>query len=61
MLHLLEDILGWIAVLIGAIVIYYTGWFWIDGVLALAIAAFIGYNAARKSYWDDGNIITVCA
>ncbi len=48
MLHLLEDILGWIAVLIGAIVIYYTGWFWIDGVLALAIAAFIGYNAVRN-------------
>lgn len=48
MLHLLEDVLGWVAVLIGAIVIYYTGWFWIDGVLALAIAAFIGYNATRN-------------
>ena len=48
MLHLLEDVLGWVAVLIGAWVIYMTGWFWIDGLLALAIAAFIGYNATRN-------------
>jgi len=48
MLHLLEDVLGWIAVLIGATIIYFTGWYWIDGVLALAIAAFIGYNAIKN-------------
>lgn len=48
MLHLLEDVLGWVAVLIGAILIYYTGWHWIDGILALAIATFIGYNAIRN-------------
>ncbi len=49
MLHLLEDVLGWVAVLIGAIVIYYTGWYWIDGVLTLAVAVFIGYNATQNS------------
>ena len=48
MLHLLEDVLGWVAVLIGAAIIYFTGWYWIDGVLALAIAVFIGYNATRN-------------
>ncbi|WP_324760549.1 cation diffusion facilitator family transporter [Sphingobacterium thalpophilum] len=48
MLHLLEDVLGWVAVLIGAVVIYYTGWYWIDGLLALAIAGFIGYNACKN-------------
>ncbi len=48
MLHLLEDVLGWFAVLIGAAVIYLTGWYWIDGVLALAIAVFIGYNATQN-------------
>ncbi|RZJ68923.1 MAG: cation transporter [Flavobacterium sp.] len=48
MLHLLEDVLGWVAVLIGSVVIYFTGWFWIDGVLALAIAIFIGYNATKN-------------
>jgi len=48
MLHLLEDVLGWVAVLIGASVIYFTGWYWVDGVLALAIAVFIGYNATKN-------------
>jgi cobalt-zinc-cadmium efflux system protein len=48
MLHLLEDVLGWVAVLIGATVINFTGWYWIDGVLALAIAVFIGYNATKN-------------
>jgi cobalt-zinc-cadmium efflux system protein len=48
MLHLLEDVMGWVAVLIGAVVIYFTGWYWIDGVLALAIAIFIGYNAVKN-------------
>src|SRR5699024_5791070 len=50
MLHLLEDVLGWSGVLIGAAVIYYTGWFWIDGVLAIGIALFIGYNASKNLF-----------
>lgn len=45
MLHLMEDVLGWVAVLIGAVVIYFTGWNWIDGILTLGIAGYIGYNA----------------
>ncbi|MCO5247852.1 MAG: cation diffusion facilitator family transporter [Chitinophagales bacterium] len=45
MLHLLEDVLGWIAVFIGSIIIYFTHWYWIDGVLAIGIALFISYNA----------------
>ncbi len=40
-LHLLEDVLGWGAVLVGALVIYFTGWYWIDPLLSLGIAAFI--------------------
>jgi cobalt-zinc-cadmium efflux system protein len=44
-LHMLEDVLGWAAVLIGAIVIYYTQWYWIDGLLSVAIALYILYNA----------------
>ena len=50
MLHLLEDVLGWIAVLIGAAVMYFTNWFWIDGALTIAIALFIAYNALRNLY-----------
>ena len=45
MLHLLEDVLGWVAVLVGSVIIYFTNWFWIDGLLAIGIAIFISYNA----------------
>lgn len=48
MLHLLEDVLGWVAVLIGATIMYFTGWYWIDGLLTLAIAGFIAYNAGTN-------------
>ncbi len=48
MLHLLEDLLGWVAVLIGANVIYFTNWYWIDGVLTICIALFIGFNALKN-------------
>ena len=40
-LHLLEDVLGWGAVLVGALIIHFTGWYWIDPLLSLGIAAFI--------------------
>lgn len=48
MLHILEDVLGWIAVLIGSIVIYFTNWNWIDGLLAIGIAGFISFNAVKN-------------
>lgn len=48
MLHLLEDVLGWVAVLVGAAIIYFTNWYWIDGILAIAIALFIGFNAIKN-------------
>lgn len=48
MLHLLEDVLGWAAVLVGAGVMYFTNWYWIDGVLAIGIASFVGFNATRN-------------
>lgn len=46
-LHLLEDVLGWAAVLIGAILIHFTGWSVIDPLLSMAISLFIGFNAVR--------------
>lgn len=46
-LHLLEDVLGWAAVLLGAVVIRYTGWAVVDPLLSLGIALFILVNAAR--------------
>lgn len=44
MLHLLEDVLGWVAVLVGSLVIKFTGWTIIDPIMSLGIAAFILYN-----------------
>lgn len=44
-LHFLEDVLGWVAVLVGGIVIHFTGWAWIDSLLSLGIAIFILRNA----------------
>ncbi|MGQ1947896.1 cation transporter [Geofilum sp. OHC36d9] len=44
MLHLLDDVLGWVAVLVGSILIHFTGWYIIDPLLSLVVAAFILYN-----------------
>ena len=44
MLHLMEDVLGWVAVLVGSIIIYYTGWFWIDPLLSIGVAIYILYH-----------------
>lgn len=48
MLHLAEDVLGWVAVLVGAVVMYFTGWYWIDPLLSAGIAVIIFYNATRN-------------
>ncbi len=46
--HLFEDFAGWIAVLIGAVLIYFTGAAWIDPLLACGISAFILWNAFKN-------------
>lgn len=43
-LHLLEDVLGWVSVLIGSIIIKLTSWYIIDPILSLGIAVYILYN-----------------
>ena len=46
-LHFLGDTLASIAVIIGAILIYYTGWMPIDPLLSLLVATIIGIGAYR--------------
>ena len=46
--HLLEDVLGWIAVLIGAVLMYFTGWAWLDPLLCIGFTLFILLNVARS-------------
>ncbi|MBB6461550.1 cation diffusion facilitator family transporter [Flammeovirga kamogawensis] len=48
MLHMLEDTLGWIAVLIGAGVMVFWDLPIIDPILSLCIATFILYNAIKN-------------
>ena len=47
-LHLLEDVLGWFAVLVGAGIMYFVDAPFIDPLLSIAIAAFILFNVYRN-------------
>jgi len=47
-LHLMEDVLGWVAVLIGSLVIYFTDWFIIDPILSVLIGLFILFNVYKN-------------
>lgn len=44
-LHMLEDVLGWIVVLIGALVMRFTDWVFIDPLMSIAVAVFILVHA----------------
>lgn len=45
--HLIEDVLGWLAVLIGGLVIHWWQVTWVDPLLAVVIAGVVGWNALR--------------
>lgn len=47
-LHMLEDVLGWVIVLVGALVIKLTNAFIIDPILSIAVAVFIFINALKN-------------
>jgi cobalt-zinc-cadmium efflux system protein len=47
-LHLLEDVLGWIAVLIGSTIIYFFNFTIIDPILSIGIAVFVLINVFRN-------------
>lgn len=46
--HLLEDVLGWVAVLIVAVVLLFTDVHYLDPALSLAITLYILYNVVRR-------------
>ncbi len=48
MLHLLEDVLGWVAVLIGSVVMMFFDAPFIDPLLSVLISAFVLYNVFRN-------------
>ena len=47
-LHMLEDVLGWIVVLIGAIVMRFTDFSVIDSLMSVGVAVFILVNAVKN-------------
>ena len=47
-LHMLEDVLGWIVVLVGAIVMRFTDFALLDPILSVGVAAFILVNALQN-------------
>lgn len=44
-LHMLEDVLGWAAVLVGAVVMRLTDWVFLDPLLSMGVAVFILVHA----------------
>jgi cobalt-zinc-cadmium efflux system protein len=46
--HLIEDVLGWVAVLIAGIVIHFTDFYIIDPLLSLLITGYILYNVWKR-------------
>ncbi|MCY7041917.1 cation diffusion facilitator family transporter [Streptococcus sanguinis] len=51
-LHFLEDILGWVAVILISIVLRFTDWYFLDPLLSLLIAGFILSKALPK-FWEN--------
>ena len=47
-LHMLEDVLGWIVVLVGAVVMKFTDFALIDPCLSIGVAVFIFINAIKN-------------
>lgn len=48
-LHMLEDVLGWLVVLIGAIVMKFTNLLILDPLMSLGVAVFIFINACKTA------------
>lgn len=47
-LHMLEDVLGWVVVLVGAIVMRFTDFTLVDPLMSIGVAAFIFINAMKN-------------
>lgn len=47
-LHLLEDVLGWVVVLIGGIGVYFFRWYWLDPLMSIGVSLFILRNVFRN-------------
>jgi cobalt-zinc-cadmium efflux system protein len=46
--HLLEDVLGWVGILVGGVIIYFWKFYLLDPILTVALTAFILYNVTKN-------------
>ncbi len=46
-LHAVQDVLSWLAIIVGAIIMQYTGFMQIDAILSICIAIYILYRVIR--------------
>lgn len=46
--HLLEDVLGWAAILVGAVIIYFWNVYILDPILTIGLTAFIIFNVTKS-------------
>jgi cobalt-zinc-cadmium efflux system protein len=58
--HMLEDLFGWVAVLVGSIVMGFYDVPWLDPVMSLVIAGFIILGASR-SIWSSSQLFLQAA
>ena len=47
-LHMLEDVLGWVVVLIGGIIMHYTDFYIIDPIMSIGLSIFIMISSAKN-------------
>jgi cobalt-zinc-cadmium efflux system protein len=47
-LHMLEDVLGWAVILIGALVMRFTNFYILDPIMSILVAVFILFNAVKN-------------
>ena len=47
-LHMLEDVLGWLVVLVGAVIMRFTDFVLIDPIMSIGVAVFIIVNALKQ-------------
>ena len=46
--HLLEDVLGWVGILIGGLIIYFWKFYLVDPIMTVGLTVFILYNIAKN-------------
>jgi cobalt-zinc-cadmium efflux system protein len=54
--HLLEDVLGWVAVLIVSIILQFKNWYFLDPALSIGITLIILYGVGRR-LWDTVHLL----